>query len=85
MSRSKKGALKAKRITLGLLLFLMVMTIFIGAVVPLVSTTTDPGTQEIDGFDVNYDNISITLDGKETSTVLIGQEIQFYNSSQSAK
>jgi len=81
MSGIKKGALKVKRVTLGFLLIMAVMTFFIGAVVPLVSATTVPGTQEIDGFDVNYDNISITLDGEETSTVLIGQEIQFYNSS----
>jgi hypothetical protein len=81
MSGSKKGALKVKRVTLGLLLLMAVMTFFIGTVVPLVSATTDPGTQEIDGFDVHYDNISITLDGEETSTVLIGQVIQFYNSS----
>jgi hypothetical protein len=84
MSSSKKGALKVKRVTLGLVIIIAVMTFFIGTVVPLVSATTVPGTQEIDSqgqpFTVNYDNISITLDG-ESSKVLIGQVIHFYNRS----
>ncbi|MBN1762374.1 MAG: hypothetical protein JW878_04765 [Methanomicrobia archaeon] len=81
MSGSKSGGLNVKRVALGFLLLLMGLTFCLEIVVPLVLATTVPGTQEIDGFDVNYDNISIKLDGEETSTVLIGQEIQFYNRS----
>jgi hypothetical protein len=80
-----KGAngwvVKAKNVAVEFLVIAVVMAFALSAAVPSVSATTVPGTQEIDGFDVNYDNITIWLDGEETSTVLIGQEIQFYNSS----
>lgn len=49
----------------------------------LASATTIKETQEIvsrgQPFEVNFDHISIQLDGNESSKVLVGQVIQFYN------
>ena len=83
MSGVKIRILKVKRITSGLVVLVVVMAFIAGTAVPFVSATTFSGTQEIESqgqyFDLNYDNITITLNGS-TSKVLIGQVIQFYNS-----
>jgi hypothetical protein len=84
MKGVKKGIVKTESVTFGLVIIAVVMALAFGAAVPAVLATTVSGTQEIESqeqvFAVNYDNISITMDG-ETSTVLIGQVIQFYNRS----
>ena len=47
--------------------------------VTMSSASVVPATQRLpNGFIVNYDNVSIKLDGKNAS-VLVGQVIQFYN------
>ena len=47
--------------------------------VTMSSASVVPATQRLpNGFIVNYDNVSIKLDGKNAS-ILVGQVIQFYN------
>jgi hypothetical protein len=82
MKSVKKGIVKARRVTFGMLVIAVVTAFAFGAVVPPASATTIPATQTITSygqdFVVNYDNITIWLDG-EDSTILVGQVIQFYN------
>jgi hypothetical protein len=82
MKSIKKGVVKTKRVPFGLVMFAVTIALAFGAVVSSVSATTVPATQTItsygQGFDVYYDNITIWLDGAD-STILAGHEIQFYN------
>lgn len=84
MSGARKKAVlhKSVRTQLGVIAVLMAVTL--GAAVPLLSATTITGTQTIQSqgelFDVNYGTVTIWLDG-ETSKILQGQVIQFYNRS----
>ncbi|MGB2727857.1 MAG: hypothetical protein WBD09_05195 [Halobacteriota archaeon] len=86
MKDVKKGMLKAKKVSVGMLVMALVMAFAFATLAPPVSAKTVPATQtrttsyDLD-FTVNYDNITIELDGGDTSTVLIGQMIQFHNSS----
>ena len=86
MSVARREAVQRKVLTkrLGVVAILIAVTLW--AVVPLLSATTKPGipqtiTSQGELFEVNYDNLTIWLDGKETSTILQGQVIQFYNRS----
>ena len=82
MKDIKKGIWKARRVTFGMLVIAVVTMAFFVASVPSVSASTKPAAQTIishgQDFVVNYDNITIWLDG-EDSTILVGQVIQFYN------
>jgi len=83
MEDVKKGTLKAKKVTFGMLAIAVVAMAFaFVTLMPSVSATTVPAQQTITSygqdFVVNYDNIAIRLDG-EDSTILAGQVIQFYN------
>jgi hypothetical protein len=83
MKSVKKGVVKTKSVTVGSVIIAVVMGLAFGAVMPSVSAkTVQPTPQTITSygqvFDVNYDNISILLDGAD-STILAGQVIQFYN------
>jgi len=68
---------------LGCLAVLLAVTV--GAISPLVTATTIEETQVItsqgQAFNVNYEHLSIQLDGNKSSKVLVGQDIQFYNQS----
>ena len=84
MEDVKKGTLKAKKVTIGVLGIAVVMMAFaVVTLIPPVSAKTVEANQTITSeygpmFIVNYDNITIWLDGTD-STVLAGQTIQFYN------
>ena len=82
MKDIKKEIWKARRVTFGMLVIAAVVIASFVASVPSVSASTKPAAQTIishgQDFVVNYDNITIWLDG-EDSTILAGQVIQFYN------
>lgn len=84
MKGVKKGILKAKKVSLGMLaIAVIVMAFAFVTVMSPVSAKTVEVTQTITSeygpkFVVNYDNISIWLGGKTASTIA-GQVIQFYN------
>jgi hypothetical protein len=84
MSWARKKAVQHNGVTTRLCVIAFLVTVTLGAAVPLVSATTITGTQTImsrdEPFEVNYDTVTIWLDG-ETSKILQGQIIQFYNRS----
>jgi len=79
-----KKAVQRKGVTVRLCVVAVLMAVTLGAVVPLLSATTITDTQTISSqgelFDVNFGAVTIWLDG-ETSKILQGQAIQFYNRS----
>ncbi|MGC9444160.1 MAG: hypothetical protein ACP5E9_04420 [Candidatus Methanospirareceae archaeon] len=85
MSWAGKKAVQHNGVTTRLVVIAVLMAVTLGAAVPLVSATTITGTQTImsrdEPFEVNYDTVTIWLDGLETSKILQGQVIQFYNRS----
>jgi hypothetical protein len=85
MIGARKKTVQHKGVTARLGVIAVLMAVTLGAAVPLLSATTITGTQTITSqgelFEVNYDNLTIWLDGKETSNILQGQVIQFYNAS----
>jgi len=85
VSGARKKAVQHKGVTARLGVIAVLMAVTLGAAVPLLSATTITGTQTISSqdelFDVNYDTVTIWLDGGGTSTILQGQVIQFYNRS----
>ena len=84
MSGTRKKVVQHKGVTKRLGVIAVLVAVMLGAAVPLVSATTITGTQTIaphgEPFAVNYDTVTIWLDG-ETSKILQGQVIQFYNRS----
>jgi len=82
MKGVKKRIVKARRVTFGIAAIAVVVAFAFGAVMPPASATTVPATQTITSygqdFVVNYDNITIWLDGTSSSAI-VGQVIQFYN------
>jgi hypothetical protein len=83
MKSVKKGGVKAKSVTVGSVIIAVVMGLTFGAVMPSVlAKTVQPTPQTITSygqdFDVNYNNITIWLDGTKSSAI-VGQELQFYN------
>jgi len=83
MEDVKMEILKVKKVTFGMLaIAVVVMALASVTLIPAVSATTVPAQRTITSygqdFVVNYDNITIWLDG-EDSTILAGQVIQFYN------
>ena len=83
MEDIKKGIEKVNIVvTSGILVMAAIAMVFFVASVPPVSATVMPATQTItsygDNFVVNYDNITIRLDGIKSSAI-VGQVIQFYN------
>jgi hypothetical protein len=86
MSADKKNGVDARTKLPHLLISLAVLlAVTVLASSPLVTATTVEETQEItsqgQAFNVNYEHLSIRLDGNESSKVLVGQVIQFYNGS----
>jgi hypothetical protein len=86
MEDVKMEILKVKKVMFGMLVIAVVAMAFafVTLLMPSVSASEKGATQTITtsyglDFAVNYDNITIWLDG-DTSRVLIGQVIQFYNS-----
>jgi len=82
MRNVKKGILKSKKVTFGMLVIAVVAMAFV-TLMPSVSAKTVPATQTITSeygpeFVVNYDNVAIWLDGTQASAI-VGQVIQFYN------
>ncbi|MCW7070064.1 MAG: hypothetical protein OCU17_05620 [Methanophagales archaeon] len=83
MKNIKEGIEKARTIRLNILVMTAIAMVLFVASVPPVSARTVVVHQTITSeygptFVVNYDNVSIWLDGND-STVLKGQVIQFYN------
>lgn len=83
MKGIKKGPSQVEKVTCRFLALAVITVLAFGIAVPPLSATTIPGTQVIESqgelFTVNYDNITIKLDGLEDSNVLVGQVVQFYN------
>ncbi|MFZ2070301.1 MAG: hypothetical protein WAV32_01590, partial [Halobacteriota archaeon] len=75
MEDVKMEILKKKKVTFGMLVITVVATVFFGASAPSVTASTIPAAQTITSygqdFVVNYDNITLWLDG-EDSTILVG-------------
>lgn len=83
MKNIKEGIEKARTIRLKILVMTVIAVVFFVASVSLVSARTDVTHQTITSeyeptFVVNYDNVSIWLDGNDSS-VSVGQKIRFYN------
>jgi len=88
MKDVKKGILKVEVVTHRMVVTALVMAFAFATLMPPVSAKTVEATQIITSkygpqFIVNYDNITIRLDG-EKSSVIVGQEIQFYNATGNA-
>ena len=83
MKNIKEGIEKARTIRLKILVMTAIAVVFFVASVPSVSARTVVAHQTITSeygpsFVVNYDNVSIWLDGND-SAVSVGQKIRFYN------
>ena len=88
MEDIKKGIEKAKGVRFGILVIAVIAMVFFVATMSSVSAKTAVANQIITSeygptFVVNYDNVSIWLDGT-ASTVSVGQKIRFYNSNGSS-
>jgi hypothetical protein len=88
MEDIKKGIEKAKGVRFGILVMTAIAMVFFVATMSPVSAKTVVANQIITSeygptFVVNYDNVSILLEGN-ASTVSVGQKIRFYNSNGSA-
>ena len=88
MKNIKEGIEKARTIRLKILVMTAIAVVLFVASVPPVSARTVVAHQTIISeygptFVVNYDNVSIWLDGND-STVSVGQKIRFYNSNGSS-
>ena len=83
MQSIKKNEAKMRRVTSLTVTIAAVIALTFGSVTLPVAATTASGTQVIESqeqyFDVNYDNITIWLDGG-TSRVLTGQVIYYATS-----
>jgi hypothetical protein len=85
MEDVKTGILKAKKVMVGILVMAVVVMAFTSVtLIPAVSAYAVPAQQTITSyaqdFVVNYDNVTIKLDGIKSSAI-VGQVIQFYNES----
>ena len=88
MEDIKKGIGKGKGVRFGILVMTAIAMVFFVATMSPVSAKTVVANQIITSeygptFVVNYDNVSIWLDGT-ASTVSVGQKIRFYNSNGSS-
>ncbi len=87
MKGVKKGILELEKVTVGMLVVAVVMTFAFVTLMPSASAKVVPATQTITSygqdFVVNYDNITIWLDGTKSSAI-VGQVIQFYNATGNA-
>ena len=82
MSVVKRKAVPVEEIAVALLMIAAVTTILFGCFISFGTASTVPATQtiitEYGDFVVNYDNLTILLDGVSSSAI-VGQEIQFFN------
>ncbi len=87
MKGVKKGILELEKVTVGMLVVAVVMTFAFVTLMPSASAKVVPATQTITSygqdFVVNYDNITIWLDGTKSSAI-VGHVIQFYNATGNA-
>ena len=87
MEDVKKGILKARKVSLKMSVIAVVVVAMAFAFVTVmspVSAKTVEANQTITSeygptYVVNYDNVSIWLDGTDSPEILVGQRLQFYN------
>jgi hypothetical protein len=82
MSVVKRKAVPVEETAVALLMIAAVTAILFGCFISFGAASTVPATQTItsygEEFIVNYDNLTIWLDGSSSSAI-VGQEIQFFN------
>ncbi|RZN37481.1 MAG: hypothetical protein EFT35_06150 [Methanophagales archaeon ANME-1-THS] len=87
MKDVKKGVLKKEVVTQRMVVTAVVIAFAFATLIAPVAASVKPATQTITSygqdFTVNYDNITIRLDGNKSS-VIVGQVIQFYNATGNA-